>query len=732
MLDHFSGEAQEKNMNYILGKLTSRLGKNLGETALKYIYVDSYEVSGSLWSPAFPAEFKARRGYNPLQLLPALFDSTYLSADSLHRFRYDVARTFSDMIIENHYLKGQKMCEPYGINYAAEAAGPGAPVHNCPFESIRSAGVVGNTRGEFWLNSTYDTLQTGDYTLDMIKGVASAAHVYGKKYVEAESFTTADMYTENFNEMKRSLDNAFTWGLNRVVFHTFQHNPAEAGSPGYNYPFGVVFGTFQPWWKMVKGFNDYIARCSYMLQQGTFVADVFYYYGDKAPNFVKETTLARMVGKGYDYDVANTEILLKKLKVKNGLLTLPEGQTYRILVLPDSDAMPLEVLRKVAELIKNGATVLCPKPTKVHTLHQFQAQEKELNALATAIWRNIDGKTVKQLNYGLGKIVSGKKVSELLTEMKVRQDFSVVSASDTSRIQYIHRLSATGDDIYFISNQRFDKDRFDATFRATGKTAELWNTKTGEITKLPYGISTASATIIPLELAAYESVFIVFKNTKHTSPANASLRRDGNTIFPINKSNALPLVATGNVETSNGLATQKYIVQEKIIAIKGAWDVRFPRISGAPPYNTFDSLISWTARPEAGIKYFSGEATYYKTFTLTAADLQAKTSAILQLDTLQNMGEIWLNGKALGYVWSVPYQIEVGNALREGENNLVIAVTNGLNNRQVGDGVENRDRPFTYSSIEKGGCAWCKPWQDVPLIKAGLIGKVNLKIWYKQ
>ncbi|TAH25578.1 MAG: hypothetical protein EAZ07_06515 [Cytophagales bacterium] len=735
MLDHFSASAQEVNLNYILGKLSQRLGNNMGKTALKYLYVDSYEVSGSKWSPDFLSEFYNRRGYDALPFLPAIFDSTYISVDSLARFKYDLSKTFSDMIIENHYLKGVRMCNKHGIGYAAEAAGPGAPVHNCPFESIKSSGVLNYARGEFWLNNDKDTLASGDYKLDMIKGVASAVHVYGKKYVEAEAFTTASIYDEDFNVMKKNLDNAFTWGLNRVVFHTFQHNPSEAGAPGYNYPFGVVFGSFQPWLKVSKGFNDYIARTSYLLQQGNFIADVLVYYGDQAPNFVKEHTLSRLVGDGYDFDAINSEQIIKNLSFNDGRLRLPNGQSYQLMLIPEESVISLDVLRKLELLLASGAVVIAKKPLAVPSLFDLNHQNTQMQNIANKIWRNIDGFNIKQLNFGKGTIVYGKSVKQVLAEQIVPKDFYTNSSSDSKLIRYIHRGTTNGEDIYFISNQGDSAIRFDASFRIINKQAELWNSLTGEIKKINEMIVGRSHTTIPLELPIGGSVFIVFKDKidlKNSDKLVSQIDRDNQTIFPFNSKNntTMNINGTYTLKTKNS-TIESYTLKNSWVDISKNWEIRFPRNMVQKPYNSLDSLTSWTMSANQDIKYFSGEATYYKTFTLEEQDLKNASSIALEIDSIHKMAEVWLNGRNLGNLWVHPYTIEVLQTLRAGENNLVIAVSNGLNNRMVGDGIENHDRPYTYSNIDKGECAWCKPWKEVALHPSGITGKVKIRITKK-
>ena len=101
------------------------------------------------------------------------------------------------------------------------------------------------------------------------------------------------------------------------------------------------------------------------------VADVAYYYGDQAPNFwpyyhnVPEKPTIDGLSVGYEYDVVNTEIILNRMDVKMTRLVLPDGMSYRVLVLPDNKDIPLEVLQKLEKLVSDGATIIGPKPSEV-------------------------------------------------------------------------------------------------------------------------------------------------------------------------------------------------------------------------------------------------------------------------------------------------------------------------------------------------------------------------------
>jgi len=122
MIDHFSADATEAHIMYFINKLENKLG-NLNKTTLKYIYGDSYEVRGDLWTPLMQDEFKHLRLYDLTPFLPVFDGYVILSTDITERFRFDYRQTLSDLIINNHYAKAREICRKHGLEFVAEAAG---------------------------------------------------------------------------------------------------------------------------------------------------------------------------------------------------------------------------------------------------------------------------------------------------------------------------------------------------------------------------------------------------------------------------------------------------------------------------------------------------------------------------------------------------------------------------------------------------------------------------------
>ena len=522
MIDHFNPEATTAHLEYFLDRLARELGR-LDRTALKYLYTDSYEVRGELWTPALVEEFRRRAGYDLLPFMPVFEGYTVVDRETTDRFLFDYRKILSDLIVDGHYARGVEVCRRYGIGFVAEAAGPGQPIHNCPFESLRSSGVLDIPRGEFWHKAGGEHAEL----LQVIKGVASAAHIYGKAFIEAEAFTSVWLWQETPADLRPTADRAFAEGLNRIVFHTFPHTPRAAGRPGWVYSFGTQISETLPWWPFAQAFNDYLSRCSFLLQRGRFVGDVLYYYGDRAPNFVAPKHVDPSLGPGYDYDVTNTDVLLHRLAVKDGRFVLPDGTSYELLVLPgDEPGMNVEVARRLQQLVRDGGTIVGSAPVQSVGLLDREPRDREVRAIGEALWKGC-GPSATSVAYGAGRVVCGGTLREALAARGIGPDVSVGEDAPASAIDFIHRRDGD-DEIYFVRNTTTAPLGVPVTFRTSGRRAETWDAVSGAI-RLARARASGGGTVVDLSLDALGSTFVVFRRsgTPGAAPSCGRIWRAG-------------------------------------------------------------------------------------------------------------------------------------------------------------------------------------------------------------
>jgi hypothetical protein len=527
----------------------------------------------------------------------------------------------------------------------------------------------------------------------VVKETACAAHIYGKKLVDMEAFTSWRHWQDGPYELKPIADRAFCGGANHFTFHTSAHNPSATDRPGWVYHAGTHISPSVAWWPMAKAWNDYLARCSYMLQQGLFVADVCYYYGDQGFNFVGPKHMDRSPGFGYDYDVANAEVVLTRMSVKDGRVTLPDGMSYELLVLPEREDIDLAVLKKIERMVKDGATVVGPKPTRSNGLADHARRDAEVREIAEGLWGPCDGKTVHERTYGKGKIVWGRRLQEVLETAGTGLDFEgrVPLADLTDPLDYVHRR-LPGADIYFVGDWWAGiEEAVLCTFRVKDRIPQLWMPDTGEVRTCDFRRTSDGRTSIWLDLARHGSVFVVFRDEEDLVDSEGG---------------HLPIT-----------------VRER--RVEGPWEVQFPRGWGAPASKTFEKLVSWTDVAEGGVKYFSGVATYAKTFWVDEDYRGAGNRLLLDLGDVRFVAEVYVNGESQGIVWKPPYRVDVTEAIKAGDNGLVVKVANTWSNRLVGDALAAEGERFCRTNMDKS-LTWEKSWKDTPLLESGLLGPVKL------
>jgi len=669
-IDVYNATAFQDYWKTIVSPLIDDAGPLAGKT-LKYLHTDSWEIELANWTPALCAEFKKRRGYDMTRWLPVLAGRIVNSRQESDRFLFDYRKTLGDLAIDDHYRLFRDNAHARGLEIHPESGGP----HSVPIDAQRCLGWDDAPMSEFWAWSWEHRI--GDVNRFFVKQPASAAHTYGHKYVFAEGFTTIgpNWQEKIWDNLKPAFDKAMCEGLNVLVWHAFVCSPSATGIPGQQYFAGTHLNPKVTWWEKSASFFSYINRCQWMAQQGNFSADVLYYYGDHVPNFaqLKKSDPAQ-IEPGYDYDVITAEALLENASVKDGKIVLADGMSYRVLVLPSRDEISLPVLKKLRELVLAGGTVIGPKPVKDETLENFAATDAEVAKLADELW---GGRT------GGGRVIAGKTAREVLLADGVKPDCEF-APNTRSQLDYIHRTTEDAE-IYFVANRTNVAAKSTVAFRVIGKAPELWDAVTGERKFIAAYEEKDGRTFIPLDFAPCGSWFVVFRESSSTHPAIAKSNRD---------------------ELSQ--------VQE----IAGPWTVHFDPKWGGPESAQFGDLVSWTKRPEPGIKFYSGTAIYQKSFN--QADLISKNSILLlDLGEVRELAEVKVNAKSCGIVWCPPWRVDVTDAVHCGANELQIEVVNFWPNRIIGDASLPKKKRLTQTNIRKLTA-------NTPLEPAGLFGPVRL------
>jgi hypothetical protein len=431
-------------------------------------------------------------------------------------------------------------------------------------------------------------------------------------------------------------------------------------------------------------------------------------------------------------------VIEHRLAVQNGRLVLPDGMSYRLLALPESATMRPELLKKIRELVKAGATVVGSPPSRSPSLENFPECDTEVQTLARELWGNADLQQPGKHPFGKGRVFWGKNFDTIFAELGLKPDFET-----SAKLGFIHRHSANGD-IYFVANPKAESLTTTAAFRVGDRAPELWWPDSGRIERPAVYDAADGVVRLPLTFGPAGSVFVVFREkAAPQSERIVSIIRHGReilgtTVRPAasDVTDAFPFQLTRNVNgliTAQGGQAGDYELKfadghtraltvsaaAAPVKIDGPWEVSFPPGWGAPEKITFAELTDWTERAENGIKYFSGRATYRKTFSVSAQP-PLGSALILDLGKVNDIAVVRVNGQELGTLWLPPYRVDIAAAVKLGENTLEVQVVNTWNNRLAGDAalpIEQRRTSITAPTVTK----------DSPLLPAGLLGPVTLQ-----
>lgn len=666
-VDKMSKEHIESHFNAFLGEIIKRIPAADRKT-WKVTVEDSYETGGQNWTDGMIEKFQKNYGYDPLPYLPTLQGKVVGNPDMSDRFLWDLRRFIADRVAYDYVAGLREISHKNGLRTWLENYGH----WGFPGEFLQYGGQSDEIGGEFWSEGELGNIEN--------RAASSAAHIYGKTKVSAESCTAGGKAYVRYPEMmKQRLDRFFTEGINNTLLHVYITQPTDDKVPGINANFGNEFNRHNTWFEYLHLFTTYIKRTNFMLQQGKYVADVAYFIGEDAPKMTGVTDPA--LPAGYSFDYINGEVIRDRMTVKNGRLYLPDGMNYGLLVLPKLETMRPELLQKISDLVAQGATILGAAPKRSPSLQGFPNADIQLKKLTADLWGNIDGKTILSHKFGKGTVLSGMDMKTALNFVNIVADYD---AKTTEPTLFIHRKT-TEEDIYFISNQTEKKITLSPEFRINGKQPELWNPVTGTRRELTEFKQKDGVTTVPLTLDGLESVFIVFRK---------------------------------NVVT-NAIASVNFPEPKISTTISSPWTVSFDtKMRGPVQPVIFNELNDWTKSTDENIKYYSGTAVYKNTFK---TPLPAKGERIyLHLGDVKVMAKVKVNGVDVGGVWTAPWQVDITNAIKTGENTLEISVVNTWVNRLIGDSKLPVAERKTWTST-----VLYKP--ESPLQPSGLRGPVTVQ-----
>ncbi|MBL7649382.1 MAG: hypothetical protein JNK74_24655 [Candidatus Hydrogenedentes bacterium] len=765
-VNHLDTEAMKFYVETLGQHFVDALGRELGAT-VESLFGDSFEVpihrNGIYWADSLPEQFKARKGQDLIPLLPALW---WDAGERTGGARYAVNEMLHHQGMVAFFNTFNAWCQAHGVKSRIQPYGfvtdnlEGAGHSDIPEMEI--------TAGE------KDAVPWFDTRIGPREYVASGAHIYGRNIVSVEAYTYLhwEPYRATLEELKITSDTFLRAGANRFNNHGFIASPERDIAPTRGFYAAIHISPDNVWWPYYHHLSDYIARSCYLLRQGRPVADIAI-YAPTASQWTKDALNARswtrsfdwgelgrlLVSNGYQFDLVNDEVLQRRAEFVGPALRI-QNNDYRVIILPNIEAMPLASLRRVEAYAEQGGTVIALERAPEAACDTLNAPEESvaLRAAVSTLFRKSTGRDnlglegpSSRMAYGAGTTYWLEKVMDRSNILDRRSgsldpflralnrhvapdmaiDFVREDLRENNGLTFTHRRME-GRDLYFVTNIQDRPIDMPVGFRVTGAAPSLWDPISGNVTPLHLWEERDGATWLPLRLAPYASTFVVFE-------AGASLPHATSTtldsVIDIDTESAVGWTSRAGEHRAR-LASGEMLRANVTgvpapLAISGPWELVLSSDSFTPWRTDLEELESWTEIPEA--RHFSGTGRHVTAFTLPEGYESDDIRLELDLGDVGNVAEVVVNGKSAGAVWMRGQCLDITSLAVEGTNQLTVRVTNTLINRVSGlkefPPVPEELRERLGRGVQDDNSPAHALLGYTPLPRSGLLGPVEIRAY---
>lgn len=647
VVDHYSSAAVAKFIREVAEPEVGALGENPPYS----VFCDSLEVDGEGWTPDLPAEFRRRRGYDLLPLLPALFNGSLPGAPEI---RADYGRTVAELFNERFVDAFSAFARDHRSRFRIQAYGT-------PPTTLSTYARADMDEGE---NGSLDVFSA-------TRWASSASHLLGRPVASAEAFTWlhSPVFMAAPMDIKAEANLHFLNGINQLLFHGWPYTAPGVGYPGWRFYAAAVFDEKNPWWIVMPDVTGYLARIGFLLRQGDPANDVALYLPEEdgfamfTPSFLEmagaggQGALNRLVSacvppilrSGHNFDYIDDGLILSRGRVEDGALSFGRAR-YRIVVMPNVTRIPLAVLERLEEFASRGG-ILIAVGRAPSMAPGFMAADSDHRAIREIGARLFLGASARGLFL--------PDESGLAARLKGALQPDVACAREQPGLGFVHRHAGAAE-IYFLGNTSNRPVNDTPVFRVRDLQPEWWDPLTGRTAPAAVAARSGDGISVAVGLPPYGARFLVF-TSRHLRPA-------------------APAGGRGSAALDLG----------------EDWDVSFANASGEsdPAPRHYRALASWTDSPDT--RYFSGVATYEKRIDVPAAMLRPGAGQRLDFGGAEatdvpdgargfranlqppigDAAVVYVNGARAGAVWCPPYSLEITGLLKPGENTIRIQVAN--------------------------------------------------------
>ena len=663
VIDHFDRRAVSNYLKHI-EEAFERTNTPYPHT----FFNDSYEVSEATWTPTLFEEFEKRRGYKLEEHLPQLLDGMRFAKWSKNKLEekhkqnpaelshsvvalgrkelVDYRETLGDLLLENFTERWTAWAHKHGAITRNQAHGSPANLIDC-YAAVDIPEIEGFGLSEFGikgLRTDAGKTRKNDSDYSMFKYAPSAAHVCGKPYTSSETFTwLTEHFRTSLSQLKPDLDLMFCAGVNHMFFHGTCYSPQDDPWPGWKFYASIDMSPTNSIWRDAPYFMQYVERCQSFLQWGEPDNDFLVLLPirdmwQKNPEKLLMQFSIHAMGSlapefiktildidraGFDCDYIS-ERLLMGVAYKNGMLETAAGTRYKGLIIPGSLELPECVVQHISQLISQGAHVFYNE----NASHEKYA--KPLKTVGAHGFYQIDA---KELN-------KAARPEPIKTGCSLKA---------------IRRKNATGYH-YFMANLTPNDIEAIEPLAVEFKDAIWFNPMTGDI--LPADFDSNG---IHIRLRSGESMILqTFNEAKQNE----------------------------QFEMTNDKERRNNFRFDRTINVNGPWTLSF--IEEAPKVNrTFilDRVQTWNTLDDDSVKVTMGTGVYTTHLKLTENDMRNVNGWEIDLGDVRESARVYINGLFIGCAWAAPFVLDCKQTLRQGDNEIIIEVTNLPANR-----IANLDR----------------------------------------
>jgi hypothetical protein len=764
-VDHFNKEAMERYCNFLGAKFRAGFGDEFGKTVESF-FCDSFEVdligNGIYWSDGLMEQFRDLKGYDLTRYLPAIW---WRVDDITPKIRYDVNEFLHHVGLDAFFKTFLDCCDANGVRGRIQPYG-------FPTDILEGAGMTHLPEMEITPGEK-DAVPWFDTRIGPKKYVASGAHLYGRNVVTVEAYTFLhwETYRATMEEVKIAADGFLRSGANKFYNHGYTCSPERDIAPSRRFTAEVLISHSNVWWKYCRLLSDYVARCSYMLRQGSFTADIAL-YSPLANQWTLDCLNLRrwtrdfdwgrlghlFIANGYDFDLINDDVLQNHADIEGGTIKVRDLE-YKILILPNIEALPLRSMERIQEYVRNGGVAIALErvPECSVGFRDYQQRDEKVRSIVNEIFRLPWGRNdTAPCDYGKGRTYFIRKVMDrsnvldwqsstldpLLKTLRhhLTPDFGIDFVREGIRenegLTFVHRKLPNGD-VYFVTNIQDRPIDMPIAFHVTGKIPWEWNPYDGQVSRVYEYEESGDVTVLPMRLAAYESTFIVFERGRDERRVARSnfhkvLRVDNREIVALAAENGVYNVTCADGENED---TQSIVVDGVPAPYKvtGDWQLVLEGRGFPRRVKTLSRLTSWTETPET--RHFSGTGEYTIRFDLPSSYVADDLRLVLTVGDVGNIAEVELNGQPVGVCWMRGQSLDVSDAARVGSNSLKIFVTNTLVNRVSGLKEMPQVPDHLQPHFGRGLRDKNPPGRSIigfePLPRSGLMGPVRIRPYKK-